>query len=416
MIAPLIFLGFILLQLAAPFVAPSHRARALDLQVLPPPDVEEPTKQLMEMISSITIMGVSLTVILAGAFQLATKYPAFQKSYETMSKDVKKVLSPDDIKRKSEKCENVKALEEEGKYVTRTDLEERITSILERTKPDDNYYVIYGPKGCGKSILMEKSIMDKKGVVKVLISSAFDKSTILQVMSDEINGKGSPAVTEEELLEALRNAKMDGRLPTVVFEIERGDGYEQTACITAVRSLSKIFAKTCICFIVLSEANAILVFGRDIDREVYILVPDLTVDQALEYIRASKLKDDAVSEKEMMDLFDNVGTNPAMLLRFVNRGVSESVQQFIRKRQKKALQDLVVFPLKPILKALKENPEGVSPAYFKNEKFEGIDMSNPEKVGAAMSANALLYDIEAIRYQVMSPAHRIMLENYHIET
>jgi hypothetical protein len=145
-------------------------------------------------------------------------------------------------------------------------------------------------------------------------------------------------------------------------------------------------------------------------------VPDLTVDQALEYIRASKLKDDAVSEKEMMDLFDNVGTNPAMLLRFVNRGVSESVQQFIRKRQKKALQDLVVFPFKPILKALKENPEGVSPAYFKNEEFKGIDMSNPEKVGAAMSANAVLYDIEAIRYQVMSQAHRIMLENYHIET
>ena len=387
----------------------------MDLQVLPPPDVEEPMKQLMGMTSSITIMGVSLTLILAGMVKVATdvvKYPDFQKSYEAISKDVKKVLSPDDIKRKSETCKKVKTLEEEGKYVSRTDLEEQITSILERSKPNDKYYVIYGPKGCGKSILMEKSIMDKKGVVKVLISSAFDKSTILKVMSEKINGKSSPVVTEEELLEALFDAKVDGRLPTVVFEIERGEGYEQTACITAVRSLSKIFANACSCFIVLSEANAILVFGRDIDREVCILVPDLTVDQALEYIRANKFKDDAVSEKEMMDLFDEVGTNPAMLLSFVNRDVSESVQEFIRKRQKKALQDLVVFPLKPILKALKENPEGVNPAYFKNEKFDGIDMSNPEKVGATMSSNAVLYDIEAIRYQVMSQAHRKMLENY----
>jgi hypothetical protein len=309
-------------------------------------------------------------------------------------------MSPGDIKNSSVPPGRVQELEQAKEYVHRTDLEEQITSILN---------VLYGSKGCGKCTLVEKCITGKKGVVSVLVSSVFDKERILQKMTTKIMGKDAPAVTEEELVAALRDAKVDGRLATVVFEIERGEGAEQTACIRNVRSLSKMFAQVCNCIIILSEANAILVFGRDPAREQYILVPDLSDAEALEYMQARKGVE--VDAKEMTRLFDSVGTNAAKLLDFVSQDVS--VDDFIAEELGKARQDLVAFQLKPILKALKEHPEGVRPEYFNNEKYEGIDLSNPVAVGTAMKgSNAILYDMKARRYKLISQAHKVALRNY----
>ncbi len=252
--------------------------------------------------------------------------------------------------------------------------------------------------------------MGKKGVVKVLISSVFDKSAILQKMSEKIKGKKASAVTEEELVAALHDAKVDGRLATVVFEIERGDAAEQTACIRNVRSLSKMFAQVCNCIIILSEANAILVFGQDRYRETYILVPDLSIDEALEYMQARKGAD--VDTKEMMQLFDSVGTNLSMLLNFVSEE-GASVDEFIAAKLREAHLDLVAFALQPILQALKNNPEGVSPEYFNKTECKGIDLSNPGAVGAAMqNSNAILYDMKENRYKLISQAHKVALRKY----
>jgi hypothetical protein len=222
-------------------------------------------------------------------------------------------------------------------------------------------------------------------------------------------GKYAPAVTEKTLVAALHDAKVDGRLPTVVFEIERGEGAEQTACIRNVRSLSKMFAQVCNCIIILSEANAILVFGQDEARERYILVPDLSDTEALEYVRARNGGD--VDVKDMMRLFDSVGTNAAKLLDFVSR--DGSVDEFIADKLGRARQDLVAFQLKPILKALKEHPAGVSPEYFRNEEYKAIDLSSPVAVGTAMKgSNAILYDMEDRRYKLISQAHKVALRNY----
>jgi hypothetical protein len=112
-----------------------------------------------------------------------------------------------------------------------------------------------------------------------------------------------------------------------------------------------------------------------------------------------------------MRLFDSVGTNAAQLLNFVSQG--ESVDEFIAKELGNAEQDLAAFSLKPILKALKEHPEGVSPEYFEKEKYEGVDLSNPVAVGTAMKgSNAILYDMEARRYKLISQAHQVALRSY----
>jgi hypothetical protein len=343
-------------------------------------------------------------------FEVFNTYKSSKENAIEFVKDLKRVVSPDDIKNRSEKPFRIQKLEQANKYIRRPDLEETMMSILDRKEADDTYVVLYGSKGCGKSVLVEKCIMNRKGVVSVLVSSVFQKSAILQVMTSEIMGTGAPAATEEQLVAALDEAKVEGRLATVVFEIERGDSTDQIECVDAVRSLSKQFAQVCNCIIVLSEAKAIIVFGRDPAREKYILVPDLTVDQARMYIKARRGAVVDEEEEEMKRLFDNVGTNAAMLLSFVNQG--GSVDAFIQERLDTAAQDLVVIPLKPILKALKIHPDGVRPAYFKNQKYEGIDMSDPKAVGRAMGSNAVLYDIKEMRYKLMSQAHKVALRNY----
>ena len=68
---------------------------------------------------------------------------------------------------------------------------------------------MYGPKGVGKSVVISKCVDGMKGVVKVIISSVFQKSDILQVLSTELMGEGSSAVNEKKMVDVLYNATVD---------------------------------------------------------------------------------------------------------------------------------------------------------------------------------------------------------------
>ncbi|MFN9982369.1 MAG: hypothetical protein ACK53Y_20750, partial [bacterium] len=75
--------------------------------------------------------------------------------------------------------------------------------------------------------------------------------------------------------------------------------------------------------------------------------------------------------------------------------------------------NLVAFPHQAILKALKEHPEGVPPKYFKKQKSEGVDLSEPKAVGVAMKrSNVIVYRIEDGLYHLMSTAHKTALRSY----
>jgi hypothetical protein len=90
-----------------------------------------------------------------------------------------------------------------------------------------------------------------------------------------------------------------------------------------------------------------------------------------------------------------------------------TVEQFVKEVLDQARRELVDFPLKPILKALKEHPEGVIPEFFNNVKYEGVDLSNPQAVGYAMKrSNAIVYRIENGKYQLLSKAHETALKTY----
>ena len=152
-------------------------------------------------------------------------------------------------------------------------------------------------------------------------------------------------------------------------------------------------------------------FGQDTGREEIILVPELTRDEAIQFVR--RRKGIAMDEEEMMHLFENIGTNAVQLEDFLNG--SMSVDEFIADRMAKAKRDLVAFPFQPILKALKEHPEGVSPAYFNKEECKGVDMSSPVAVGTAMKAaqsNVVFFDMNEGVYKLNSHTLEVALRSY----
>ena len=80
-----------------------------------------------------------------------------------------------------------------------------------------------------------------------------------------------------------------------------------------------------------------------------------------------------------------------------------------------AAQDLHDFPLKPILKALQDRPEGVSTDYFNDSKCEGVNLSNAKAVGEIMKlSNCILYRIEHKEYQLQTTAHKTAIKSYKL--
>jgi hypothetical protein len=140
-----------------------------------------------------------------------------------------------------------------------------------------------------------------------------------------------------------------------------------------------------------------------------ILVHNLSVENALKFVQARIGTE--VDAKAMMHLFDNVGTNAAMLNKFIAK--SMTVDEFISEKLQETRRELVAFPLQEILVALKQHPDGVDPEFFKKKEYKGIDMSDPSRVGVAMKgSNAFLYDMQTGKYKLMSQAHVVALRKY----
>ena len=90
-----------------------------------------------------------------------------------------------------------------------------------------------------------------------------------------------------------------------------------------------------------------------------------------------------------------------------------SVADFITLTLRNARQDLVAFRHKPILKALKDHPEGISPEFFNNSVNEGVDLSDPKAVRAVMRDwNVITYRIELGKYTIYSKAIEVALRSY----
>jgi hypothetical protein len=294
-------------------------------------------------------------------------------------------------------------------YVHRFELEGLVNEAF-NFAPMGVYFVVYGNKGVGKSELITRAAIGRKGVVKIGITSAHSKDEIVRELLESLHFLDTK-LKASQLVEQMREVKeKHGIFPTIIFDVERASITGEDLGIQAVRSLSKALAETCRCIIILSEANAVLQFGKDRAREEFIFVDELSREEAKTLL---KNKNFTISAQEMDYVFEKIGTDPATLLK-LTRPRRLSLMQFVEAIVSSAEQDLVAFPLQTMLKALKDNPNGVSPRFFQKYKEAGIDLSNPCAVEAEMkwSLNPIVYRIESKTYQLLSTIHKTALKSY----
>ena len=166
----------------------------------------ERIRETFDAVAPRVILGLG---VIGTATVMLRNYNPTKDNALSLVDDIKRQLSPSDIQHSSTTSIKLAMLDKKGTYVSRPTLESTITSIVNRQEPTEKYFVVYGPKGVGKSVLIDKCVQGKKGVVKVLISSVFEKKDILQVLSTKLMGAGAAAINEEEMINALNNAKVE---------------------------------------------------------------------------------------------------------------------------------------------------------------------------------------------------------------
>jgi hypothetical protein len=127
-------------------------------------------------------------------------------------------------------------------------------------------------------------------------------------------------------------------------------------------------------------------------------VDEMTHDEANEVLVALKFQG---SKKDISDIFNNIGTSPAMLVNLVvNVPNKSSVKKFIDHQISTAESDLLAFPHQLLLEKLKMSPDGVKVKIFKGIIDKGVNLSDPKAVGVAMnSSNAIVYRQEDYSYR-----------------
>jgi len=292
-------------------------------------------------------------------------------------------------------------------------VEKDISSILKRTDANGQYFIVYGAKGAGKSLLVNHATNGHSGILKETVESITTQGDIVKSLAKHCGVANETTPSIDDFVRALAKGASASKMLTVIFEVECGYAPDDEAIgIQAVRSLAKEFAAVSNCIIILSEANTALEFGRDHLRGNFIFIDGFTEVEARDFLERRKLN---ITESEITGLFEKIGTSPGMLLKLNDCVQNEgySVEEFVKEKLSTARLELSAFPLKPILKALKEHPEGVSPEFFNNMKYKGVDLSNPQAVGYAMNrSNAVVYRIENRKYQLLSKAHETALQTY----
>lgn len=300
-------------------------------------------------------------------------------------------------------------------YVKRPVIEGILNTTMNMSLRKPMYHIVFGAKGVGKSTLVLHVAEGKPAVVRVPIRSVDDMNSITAKFMFDVTGR-SESVDMVKLKKAIADYRAHTQIvPTIIFDVERGsadkEGATHKSVLQDVRSLAKELHEDSHCIIVVSEANAVFQFGMD-DRENFIYVDEMSFNETRDFLKSHM---ENVTDDFVKKVYENIGGIPTVLRRFLylleTRTIDESIDAIVNV----ARQELEAFELKPILQALKEYPDGVKPGYFKNQKYQGIDLTAPAKVGDAMKQiNAIVYriDLNPRLYQMQSTRHKTALKSY----
>jgi hypothetical protein len=392
----------------------------------------EPQPVVKFMGSARIIFGMVITAIGGVAFLLnfvdgmMTKY---KSSFENLEKAM--AIAPEVVKSASELVfeKAPSALEKSHidkatlakTFVARPGVREKIREALV-TKEPVNYYVVYGPRGVGKSEIVAQTAAEKenKYVVWHKVASASSREELIKGLLFELTGQEAN-VTAGALQKIIVEfqASHNGEVPTIIFDVERHSNTLQT-----VRGLAKDLVNFCRFFIVLSEASAVVDLQGDIARETFVYVYEMTIPEATKYLEKLGAK---FNDEELTYIFNTIGTSPGMLKDLHYKVCINNVplDEHVKNILAAMVRDFDNFPVKPILKALQEHPDGIPTSYFFGRKYDGVELSSPDAVfralknvsdgkGEKKQTNVLVYRTDLGMYQLASTAHKTALKNYKV--
>lgn len=299
------------------------------------------------------------------------------------------------------------------KYIHRAELGAALKSFVDEP-PAQQYLIVYGPKGSGKTTLVVQELQDREGVVRVDVGAAVTKDAVTQAIARALHLDGAEQVQAMDFYQVIAGCK---KKPTIIFEIERGK--DDVGDINTIRSLAKKFAELgARCVLILSETTTAVVFGRDRARESYLYVGEMKQEEARELL---KKRGTTLSEEEMTEVFKMVGTKPTLLTGLVTAEMMAAkantklkVKDFIGSCLEQAKKELTAFRFRQIIAALKQSPSGVPTSQFLSTEEKGVELDNPVLVSEAVKKfsaqdSAVVYRLETDTYELATTAHRTAL-------
>lgn len=293
------------------------------------------------------------------------------------------------------------------------------------------YLVVEGPRGCGKSTLVERAASGRDGVICVTFNGPCNVFETIgaRLGVNDLTVRNEHALTDV-IMKAVELREPYDPLwrPTILAEVERGATDEDVSTVARALKRLCVDCRAAHVVILLSEANAAFALPSDPYRQRFLWVEDFSEDEAHAYLDARDFlmpATDAVGEKgrgtsgdRRALLFSQVGTRLAALSAAVSMGPS-NLERFITACQLEADKDLA-----GLINFRPTNPEvecsdGKAFEWLVRELLlvsddEGVPrastaqfLASPERVGRVFREHhAVLYHMTTDTYRFYSPAHR----------
>jgi hypothetical protein len=316
-------------------------------------------------------------------------------------------------------------------YIERPGIEKVVKEAIYSSKPT-HYHIVYGARGVGKSSVVEQVAAGRAGVVHVMVGSADNVESIISKFMFKVTGQKlnlhvpilraslkdytlrMKTRAQKKALDAKDTSPVEGDfIPAIIFEVERGS-VDNKQVMQQVRSLAKLISDVCNCIIVISEANAVCEFGND-RRERYIYVDEMAFEETKAFLKLNKAFFYKEGEEAYKKIYDNIGGNATHLIDLLEDYKTNPLDVCIENIIISARGDLKAFELQPILKALKEHPEGVAAEDFASQSYKKANLAEPKNVGDFMKIrNAIVYriDLKPQLYQLQSTMYKAALKTF----
>jgi len=187
--------------------------------------------------------------------------------------------------------------------------------------PADEYTIVYGVRGCGKTQAVLEATEGACGVMRVHIAN--DKPQLsLEIVKRMWLPRDISVATVDGVLDVLKHTTMLMRwthctetVPTLVVEIEAGTHADVIYNLFHEIKILCVDVGVCHAIVVLSDATAVYALPNDFGRQDFVFLDDMTEDEAHEML----LKRGETNKDVRAQMMSKVGTRATYLISVLKR-------------------------------------------------------------------------------------------------